>query len=344
MNDLENLLRRALADWQYGWSMGTFGAIAEFHHDDGEAAVVDDPATLTRATARGGVALDRAALAAIVPVAYETLSPKRHRWSHALALCLPEAAARRACRATLSELGPDDGAIREADRDAILFDMGLSLPQSDFCVRTRDAALLAVLRSSVGRSLLEPGNPAMAAILAAHPHRVAVTGIGRVEVFQKIGGPDTGGVSPPGPHTHVLPRLLKTGRTHSANTPIPDGLMPLASLHPGHPVIGPLGEDRPFDAALHAGFQALFATYGLPEAVAEKNRVLTALARGQAPDGFTPSETRLARTALRLALRQEMHRCAHLGETARLRLLARWQARFEPAAADDEAEDDRPGH
>ncbi|PSM16510.1 hypothetical protein [Nitratireductor sp. StC3] len=343
MNDLENLLRRALADWQCGWSMGTFGAIAEFHHDDGETTVVDDPATLTRATARGGIALDRAALAAVVPVAYETLSPKRHRWSHALALCLPQTAARRACRATLSELGPDDGAIREADRGAILFDMGLSLPQSDFCIRTRDAALLAVLRSSLGRSLLEPGNPAMAAILSAHPHRVAVTGIGRVEVYQKIGGPDTGGVSPPGPHTHVLPKLLKSGRTHSANTPIPDGLMPLAALHPGHPVIGPLGEDRAFDATLDAGFQALLTKYGLPEAVAEKNRLLTALSRGEAPDEFTPSETRLARSALRLALRQEMHRCGHRGEDARLRLLTQWQARFEPAA-DDEAEDDRPGH
>lgn len=31
MSELEQLARRLLADWRTGWSMGTFGAIAEFH-------------------------------------------------------------------------------------------------------------------------------------------------------------------------------------------------------------------------------------------------------------------------------------------------------------------------
>lgn len=118
----------------------------------------------------------------------------------------------------LTELGPDDNAIRGIYRMGILFDMGLSLPQCDFCIRTTDPKLLAELRANAGRSLFEPDNPVMHTIFQTHPHRVALTNIGRVEVYQKIGGPDTGGVLPAGPHTHVLPKLLKTGRTHSANT------------------------------------------------------------------------------------------------------------------------------
>lgn len=75
MSYLEQLLRHHLTDWRSGWSMGTFGAIAEFHQDDGEVAVIDDTYLLTRATRRGGIRVDRGTLSELVPVAYETLSP-----------------------------------------------------------------------------------------------------------------------------------------------------------------------------------------------------------------------------------------------------------------------------
>jgi hypothetical protein len=59
--------------------------------------------------------------------------------------------------------------------------------------------------------VFEPGNPAMGMILAANPHRVFISRLGRIEVYQPI--PPPSGKSPEGPHTHVLPRLLKSGRT-----------------------------------------------------------------------------------------------------------------------------------
>lgn len=311
MGDLEQLLRQHLADWRTGWSMGTFGAVAEFHQDRGEVTVVDEPLSLMRATKRGGIHIDRRRLASIRPVAYETISPKRHRWSQAVSLCLPEAMARRSARSVLTELGPDDDAIRGIDRTGILFDMGLSLPQCDFCIRTSDTKLLAALRAGLGRSLFEHDNSVMMAILAGHPHRVALTNIGRVEVYQKIGGPDTGGVSPPGPHTHLLPKLLMSGRTHSANTPIPESLLPLGSMHTGNPVIGPMGEDLPFDDDLHRDFQALLDSYGNPEIVAVKKRVLEGLASGERPEALDLPASRFARAAVRLALRQQARLAEH---------------------------------
>src|SRR5690606_20262456 len=121
------------------------------------------------------IRLDPARLAAVRPVAYEMLSPRPHRWSQAVALCLGESEAAGEARTVLTELGPDEGAIRPQDRGAILFDMGLGLPQCDFCIRTADPELLAVLRAQAGRSLFEHDNPTMPAILKAHPHRVALT-------------------------------------------------------------------------------------------------------------------------------------------------------------------------
>lgn len=345
MTQLQQLLAEHLRDWRSGWSMGTFGAVAEFHHDEGEEPQVDDAAGLARATTRGGVRIDADRVAEIVPVAYETLSPRAHRWTQAVAFCLPEDAARRTARTFLTELGPDAEAVRPQDRDAVLFDMGLSLPQCDFCIRTGDPALLETLRQAEGRSLFEPGNPAMPAILAAHPHRVAITNIGRVEVYQKIGGPDTGGVSPPGPHTHLLPKLLATGRTHSANTPIPKGLLPLGSLHPGNPVIGAMGEDRPFDAALHEAFQQMLVRFGSTEVVAEKTRVLEAVSRADEPTTYGLPRTRIGRVAMRLALRQQAHVAAHAADAAAHTEIKRWIAAIEPAGANEaDTDDDAPGH
>lgn len=342
MSDLESLLRKHLGDWRSGWSMGSFGAIAEFHQDASEVPVIDDQWELTRATRRGAIRLDREALDRVTPVAYETPSPKKHRWSHALALCMRQANSGRAARDVLAELGPDDDAIRGIDRTGILFDMGLAQPQSDFCIRTSDPRLLGVLRANLNRSLFEPGNPAMAAILAAHPHRVALTDLGRVEVYQKIGGPDTGGVSPPGPHTHVLPKLLRAGRTHSANTPIPDGLWPLASLHPGNPVMGPMGEDQDFDPKLHADFQALLAKYGAPGIVAVKIELADALAGGRDPAGYTVPDGRFERAAVRVGIRQFLRSLERTRRTEDLALAARWRDRFDQGA--EHTDDDAPGH
>lgn len=344
MAELADMLSTHLKDPEAGWSMGTFGAIAEFHQDAGEVLLVDAPEMFCRATERGGVRIDPDRAADIVPVAYEALSPRAHRWSHAVALCLPEGDARRGARALLTELGPDEGAIRPGDRHGILFDMGLSLPQSDFCIRTEDVGLIELLRRCVGRSLFEADNPAMPAILTAHPHRVAVTAIGRVEVYQKIGGPDTGGVSPPGPHTHVLPQLLRSGRTHSANTPIPTGLMPLGSLHPGNPVVGPMGEERAFDPHQHTLFQGLLERYGNASAVAVKTDLLAALAGDDDPQDFACPNDRSARAAMRVALRQQEHLARQRGEEEYLAKVLAWRTAYDRAVDAADTDDEAAGH
>lgn len=291
----------ALENPAHGWSMGSFGAIAEFHRTPAEALLRDAPGI--KATAGGAIALRPGGARA---VAFETLSPQPGRWSQSVALCLPAGAARMGGRAVLTRLGPDAGAVLPDHRGAVLYDMGLAQEQVDFCVRTDDPALMAVLDAACGSFVLAPGNPAMGAILAAHPHRVALTRLGRVEVFQKIGGPDTGGVSPPGPHTHVLPRLLASGRTHSANAPIPRGLVPCAGFHPASPISDGMGRPRPFDAAAAEAFDRWLSLWGAPDYVAARDSLRAALRAGlPAADALCiRRQTRLTRTAMRVALRQ----------------------------------------
>lgn len=298
-NDVTSLIRQELATATTQWNLGTFGAIAEFLRDPGEPVELGDrPGRLFAVTDRGGIGFDD--LSEVRLFASETAVGSG--WSHRVALCLPEAACAMNRRSVLTELEPDAAALRPQDGTGILFDMGLDTLQVDICIRTDDSDLIATLRSVAGRSLFEAGNPAMGAIVAKGPHRVFISRAGRCEVYQPI--PPADGKSPEGPHTHVLPQLLRNGRTHAATEPVPDGWVPFAHLVPAHPLKDGMARPRPWDGAAHERFQELLAATGDPELTALKQRVLEAIRSGSEPASFREPANKFARHTLRVTLRQ----------------------------------------
>lgn len=321
------LLRRGIADPDTQWSLGTFGAIAEFSRDEDEAAQVSMAAGMLSAiTERGGIAvrLDPH----IRPFASESLT--KADWNQRVALCLPEDACAMNRRGVLTELDADAEALREEDRDSILFDLGLGALQADFCVRIDDADTVAGLRAHAGRPIFEAGNPAMGIILHANPHRVFISKLGRIEVYQPI--PPASGKSPDGPHTHVLPKLLNSSRTHPATEPIPAGWIPCAHLYPPHPVKDGMGQPRLFESSHLDFFHATMADFGDPAMTGLKQRVREAVRAGQPPAEF--SRDRYGRASIRIALRQ----MKAAGETSPA--LAAWLANLDQGnldQADDEA-------
>ena len=170
-----------LADTEVGWSVGTFGAIAEFTRDWNE------PSDMHRAHDGISVVTGRGGLR-IVPqprlrlIASE--SPTTESWSHRVALCLPLAFCAMSRRTSLTEVGLDRDALRIQDRDGVLFDLGLGTLQIDACICVGDADVVAALRACTGKSLFAHENDAMRVILMSNPHRVFVSPIGRAEVFQ----------------------------------------------------------------------------------------------------------------------------------------------------------------
>ncbi|TXM70785.1 hypothetical protein FV226_16605 [Methylobacterium sp. WL12] len=259
------LLREALADPGTAWSLGSFGAIAEFMRDPDEPVLALPDDRLGLATARGAIALTPSS--DLRPIAYE--SAVASGWNHAVALCLPEATCTMNRRTVVTELGPDRNAARVEDRDGILFDLGLGLLAVDACVRVRDPEAVERLRAGVGMPLFDHANPIGPHLVAMSPHRVFLARVGRVEVYAPI--PGSGGTSPEGPHTHVLPKLLRSGRTHAATTPIPAGWVPCAGLHPAHPYKDMMGERIVFDAGRYEAFQEMLDHWGDPELVAIKH-------------------------------------------------------------------------
>ena len=299
MTDLMEILAEQAADSEVAWSLGTFGALAEFMRDaDEPVALARDDGAASAVTPRGGLRIARHS--DLRPIASE--SPTTESWSHRVALCLAEAQCAMSGRTAFTEVGPDREALREEDRAGVLFDLGLGALHADFHVRSSDPDVIAALRVFTGQSVFSPTSGAMKVILAANPHRVFVSRLGRIEVYQPI--PPAGGKSPTGPHTHVLPKLLAHGRTHSANEPLPPGWIPCAHFYPPHPAREPFGLHRPFQAERHVAFQVLLKRYGDPQRLALKQHVIDSVMSSGEPTAIVIGDDRFARATVRVALRQ----------------------------------------
>jgi hypothetical protein len=317
-----DLLQRQIADPDTQWSLGTFGAIAEFSRDlDEPVRLAQSGDAVSAVTPRGGIFLKSDP--EIRSFASESMT--KTGWNQRIALCLRQDDCAMNGRTALTEIGPDREALRAEDRNALLFDLGLGALHADFCVRIDDKEVAARLRQHAGRPIFEPGNPAMGIILCANPHRVFMSRLGRIEVFQPI--PPPSGKSPDGPHTHVLPRLLKSGRTHPATELVPEGWVPCAHIYPPHPARDGLGEPKPFDPARHVSFQQMIAVCGDPEIVAVKRRVIEAVHAGKPPSDI--AESRHGRTSIRIALRQMKAE----GQTSPA--LTAWLASLDQGSLDD---------
>jgi hypothetical protein len=319
------LLAEHMLDPGTQWSLGTFGGIAEFSRDPNETVeLTTSGRQIAAVTDRGAVRIQLHEQ--LRPFASESIT--KQNWSHRVALCLPQDICAMNRRNVLTELGADAGSLREQDREAVLFDVGLNALQADLCIRTSDLDAIAELRNHTGRSVFEPGNPAMGVILATNPHRVFISRIGRLEVYQRI--PPATGKSPDGPHTHILPKLLAHGRTHAATESLPEGWVPCAHLYPPHPLRDPFGKARSFRRDHHAAFQILLERYGDPELITFKRQVIDAVKTLSEPGSLSLAQNRLTRTALRIALRQLQAEQPSLG-------LKPWLDRHDrPGLADDE--------
>ncbi len=299
--DIRTVLREHLEKPASSFSIGCFGAIAEFHRIPSEAVeVTEHQHTLQSITAQGAIQI--ALQSAISPVAYEGISKNTKSWQQGVVFCLPQAQARMSQRQHITELGPDRDALQEKHQSAILFDLGLGAENIDFCIRTEDSALIDALRQCRNQSFFETSPELKDSILQLSPHRVILSRIGRIEVYQPIGLEKT----PEGSHTHLLPKLLASRRTHSANIPVPDGYLPVLSLYPEHALSHTDEGDMQFDTELFDKFQVLLQKWGRKAYVREKHRVQQAVLSAEKPENYTIPSERYIRAATKITLRQ-MH-------------------------------------
>ena len=315
-------LYQFLDDPLTGWSLGTFGAIAEFSRDVSEdAPLTRDQNTADIVTSRGAIRVKRHSATRILP--YEILSKLPNAWSQGVMICLPLSNAAMAGNAQITDIGTDNDALK-GDEGARFFDLGLGVPHVDFCIRTDDPALVRILEKHAGSAFSDVGETVISAIREASPVRVFRSQLGRIEVYQRIPSDSPSDKTPIGPHTHVIAELLAHGRTHAANVPVPDGWLPCLAAYPPNPIRTGDGDLLSFNQDAFDHFQDLIRRFAPPELSGIKRQVFDAISTGKMPEAITPPATRAERTALRVALRQ----CHHLHGPSDV--LDTWKAVYEP--------------
>ena len=170
--ELSEFFDKQLKDPNTAWSVGSFGAIAEFMRDPDEPVTYRRNGTARSAvTARGGVLVD----AQIGSRLIASESPTAEAWSHRVAVCLPQQLCGMNRRFELTEIGPDIEALRSEDRRGILFDLGLGLLQVDAFVRISDPAAASALRRHAGKSVFAADSGADDTFLKRNAFGITIT-------------------------------------------------------------------------------------------------------------------------------------------------------------------------
>jgi len=206
-----------------GWSIGVYGAVAEFVTRNAsipEIEIGGDGGLILR-TPGGSLRLRPPPGTRM----FELVGAARKLERRVLALHRSRLRAMPASGVT--ELGADEEAIGPAHRTERLFDLAVTRSMIRFCVRTGEASLIAALQRANGLDALDPAIGLVPALLASSPDRVVISPIGRIEVFGPIVRSDRGE-----PHTHLLPKLLACGNEIESGFALPDGYAAGVSIFP----------------------------------------------------------------------------------------------------------------
>lgn len=198
------------------WAFGCYGAIAEFlcHRDEPcDVSVTGD--TITAVSPRGALQLTIGEHVR----ALQLRAGQSRRGYQAIFLAVLKARASLPVATTLTPLGCDGGALRREDLNQAWFDLGLGRDELRFCVRSSAAELLAALNQASGLPLTDVLQEAGALIVKHSPARVVESPLGRAEIYTPI--PLPSGISPDGPHTHLLPGHLAMGRAMPPGIELP---------------------------------------------------------------------------------------------------------------------------
>ena len=224
--DTRRIIDEVAARLQAGagtWVMGVPGAVAEFCAMPGRDVLVDtDDLTMTARTMGAGLRM-------VFGDHVRALSLQGADGVCRLVLAVKREAPRPPRHGGLTLCGPDTGAIDTENRDATLVDLGLDRSEARFCIRLRAGPALDTVADTQGLPLSDTLPRIGAALLAESPVRVIETALGRIEIDTPI--PPQGGVSPAGPHTHLLPDHLATGRAMPPGMDLPRAYLPGAIFY-----------------------------------------------------------------------------------------------------------------
>ncbi|WP_158969858.1 DUF1289 domain-containing protein [Chachezhania sediminis] len=226
-DQVRTFVRSTLEGARGTWVAGVLGGVGEFCAAPGKAIEVEEDGDNIIARTEG------ARLRFLIDDAVRALTfeapdipPERAR----IVLAVKRERGRPPVADGIAALGPDRNAIDSVDRRCALYDLGLGRKEARFCVRVAPGPAHEAMDRALGIAFPACMGTIGHALLAESPARVIETPLGRVEVLAPIPAP--GGQSPVGPHTHLLPDLLSSGRATPVGMDMPRAYLPGAIFYP----------------------------------------------------------------------------------------------------------------
>lgn len=225
-SDIRSFVMESLRENTGTWVFGLVGAVGEFRAAAGENVhgwTNGDEIFATTMNAAVLFKVDDAVRALTFEPIDTPIEQSR------IAFVVKRERGRPAIAEGLADLGADPAPLIANDAGH-LFDLGLRRKEARFCVRVRDGAARDALDRAKGMAFPESLHAIAEPLLADSPTRVIENALGRLEVQGQI--PPPGGKSPDGPHTHLLPDHLATGRAMPAGMDLPRAYLPGAIFYP----------------------------------------------------------------------------------------------------------------
>ncbi len=226
--DILNFVQESCATGRGTWVMGVVGAVAEFSAaPDATTDVAIQGKDIVMQTKNGAMRMT-----INDDVRAMTFDPPDIAMPPRIVLAVKRERGRLPVAAGLKDLGTDHAALSQTTGER-LFDLGLGRKEARFAVRVGSGKARAALKAASGLPVLQNLPLIAAALIAESPTRVVDTALGRIEVDGLI--PTDGMTSPIGPHTHLLPDHLATGRALPLGMDLPRAYLPGAIFYPRIP-------------------------------------------------------------------------------------------------------------
>ncbi|MEO0372541.1 MAG: hypothetical protein AAF231_13870, partial [Pseudomonadota bacterium] len=222
--DIREFVIKSVENARGTWVMGVVGAVAEFMVPEGATAHVDADGDAIVAQTQNG------AMRVVIndDIRALTFDPPGMMSEPRVVLAVKRERGRLPVADGVNDLGDDTPLLD--DPGTRLFDLGLGRKEGRFCVRVAEGAVQEALQGAAGLPLVHALPQIGASLLSASPTRVVESALGRIEVQGKI--PGQGDAVTTGPHTHLLPDHLATGRALPVGMDLPRAYLPGAVFYP----------------------------------------------------------------------------------------------------------------
>lgn len=185
-------------------------------------------------------------------------------WTQHVYLCIQKDQAKMSCRNKLTYLGKFDNGVDKGD----LWDLGVGNQTLDACIIAKDESTNDLLKQKEGQYIIDDPN-FLRELVIHSPPRLFQTKFAYILVRQKI--PLTEKEELEGPHTHLLPPIIKSKKHFEV--PVPEDMVPIIQTDPFGSVIDGNGDFHAWNGFENDSFQMFLQKYGSPQYVTLKNEI-----------------------------------------------------------------------